>query len=587
MKLIDALKIAASGPGDGAPATRIALICSFTPLHLETFLKAHLQLRRPDTHIELSTGQFGDLQGNLQRAKSTKADGAALVVEWSDLDLRLGLRESGSWSPSNHADMVESASFRLRLLEEELAQLAESCPVAIALPTLPFPPASHTSNIEISDFELSLRSRLADFAVNCASIAQIRVLNSQQLHHVSPLASRLDLRSELNNGHPYQTDHCDHLANLLTQLLFPAAPKKGIITDLDDTLWSGILGEVGVDGISWGMDDHSGVHALYQRLLAALSESGVFVGVASKNDSELVETAIGRDDLLIPRDELCPIEAHWNPKSTSVQRILDRWNVGSDSVVFVDDSPMELAEVNGVYPDIECLQFTKDDPNAVNNLLCRLRDLFGKSQLQKEDRLRVASMRSAARLHEASEAGTESHEDFLSKSQPVLNIHFQPRQDDSRAIELINKTNQFNLNGIRRSEAEWQRSLGSRDAFVMSASYEDKFGPLGTITVMTGEILSDRLKVITWVMSCRAFARRIEHQMLRVAFDHFAVSEIEFAYEPTSRNLPLRDFLISFNETLEEDGGPLRLEKGDFDASSPALYHTVNLIASEENPSCQ
>ena len=145
--------------------------------------------------------------------------------------------------------------------------------------------------------------------------------------------------------------------NLSVQCLFPAPPKKGIITDLDQTLWKGILGDAGVDGISWSLDGKSQAHALYQQVLASLADSGVLVAIASKNDPDLVEAALQRPDILLPPSQIFPMEVGWGVKSDAVGRILETWNIGADSVVFVDDSPMELAEVAEKYPGIECLRF--------------------------------------------------------------------------------------------------------------------------------------------------------------------------------------------------------------------------------------
>ena len=144
---------------------------------------------------------------------------------------------------------------------------------------------------------------------------------------------------------------------MLADLIQPRPAKKGLITDLDDTLWRGLLGEEGVAGISWDLDRHSHIHALYQQTLRALAESGVLIAVASKNDPALVTEALARRDLLLPKDCLFPIEVNWKAKSQSVYRILEAWNINADAVVFVDDSPIELAEVQSLFPAIKCLRF--------------------------------------------------------------------------------------------------------------------------------------------------------------------------------------------------------------------------------------
>jgi HAD superfamily phosphatase (TIGR01681 family) len=142
-------------------------------------------------------------------------------------------------------------------------------------------------------------------------------------------------------------------------------PKKGLITDLDHTLWRGILGEVGIEGISWDMDHRSQIHAFYQRMLGALAAEGVLLGVASKNERSLVESVFGRKDFALSPTVFSPLDVCWGPKSEAVARILKTWNVGPDSVVFVDDSTLELAEVRALHPEVERIQFPTKDSVAI------------------------------------------------------------------------------------------------------------------------------------------------------------------------------------------------------------------------------
>src|SRR5260370_10187647 len=131
----------------------------------------------------------------------------------------------------------------------------------------------------------------------------------------------------------------------LLNLFYPPSPMKGLITDLDDTLWSGLVGEVGVGAVSWNLAEHSQIHGLYQQELRHLSEMGVLLAIATKNDTNVVEAALERGDLYVPVSSFYPVRVRWGPKSGSVAEILQAWNIGPESVVFVDDSLLELSEV--------------------------------------------------------------------------------------------------------------------------------------------------------------------------------------------------------------------------------------------------
>ena len=266
----------------------------------------------------------------------------------------------------------------------------------------------------------------------------------------------------------------------------PPAPKKGLITDLDDTLWSGILGEVGVDGIAWDLDHKAQAHGVYQEVLTALAESGILVAAVSKNDPALVTTAFERPDIRLSPSHVFPILASWGPKSEAVAEVLRLWNIGADSVVFIDDSQHELAEVERLFPEIECIRFPAGDPDGVLALLTVIRDRFGKERVLPEDVLRLDSLRSAAQFREsATEGGGAETDEFLSTLEARITVRVG-REPNPRAFELVNKTNQFNLNGERYTEAEWQSLLETPDAFVLTVEYTDKFGRLGTIAAVTG-----------------------------------------------------------------------------------------------------
>ena len=146
---------------------------------------------------------------------------------------------------------------------------------------------------------------------------------------------------------------------------------------------------------------------------------------------------------------------------------------------------------------------------------------------------------------------------------------------DKRPLELINKTNQFNLNGLRIGESEWQRLLERKDTILAVVSYQDKFGPLGKVAVLLGSQLGSKVRVSHWVMSCRAFSRRIEHHMLDALFRHTKAEEIEFAFEKTERNQPLQEFFRALG--VSRDGeGTHRILRADFLDRCGTLPHEVS-----------
>lgn len=575
MKLIDALTILRRPVPENAPLLRVFLACGFTPLHLQTFLTAALREHSPLQRVEVTTGLFGDLAGNMERLQAAAFDAVVVAMEWQDLDSRLGIRTLGGWSAAGLPDIIASAQRMLARLEKGILSAAASLPACISLPTLPLPPLFTTPTQQASLYELQLRQAVSNFATSLSAHPRIRILNAQRLDESSPSTCRLDLSSDLASGFPYQLLHAAAMGELLSTLVRTPPQKKGLITDLDDTLWAGILGETGVDGISWHLDQNTHIHGLYQQFVASLASAGILTAVASKNDPALVERAFDREDLLIRRQSLYPIDAHWGPKSESVRRILKTWNIAPDSVIFVDDSPMELAEVQAVFPEIEGMVFPKNDYPAFWRLLARLRDSFGKSAVSEEDSLRLDSIRAAAALRHSADGEGTSLDGFLQDAQASVLIACAQEKEDHRAFELVNKTNQFNLNGKRLNETAWATYLNQPGAFLMTVAYEDKYGALGKIAVLLGRIEGPLALIDHWVMSCRAFSRRIEHQSLRWLFENFHLEEIQFDYKPTDRNQPARDFLASIAAAPPD--GPPRVSRSVFFQSCPPLFHQIKV----------
>jgi FkbH-like protein len=313
------------------------------------------------------------------------------------------------------------------------------------------------------------------------------------------------------------------------------------------------------------------LHGLYQQFLKSLTSSGVLIGIASKNDPSVVEQAFGRTDLVLRRDDIYPFEVHWSSKSESVSRILETWNVSPEAVVFVDDSPIEVAEVKAAFPEMECLVFPKQDYAAFWRLLRQLRDLFGKSQVTSEDAIRSQSLRGPG-PHLAEKMGSLSPDDFLKTLDQAITLE-AVSETDQRAFELLNKTNQFNLNGRRFTLGEWQNVLRAPQRVTFSVAYQDKFGPLGKISVVSGELCGRAFRMDAWVMSCRAFSRRIEYQCIKHVFESMLVDEIEFSFQQTSRNAPLQKFFADL--IGDPPVPPIRISKQTFAQRVPLLSHRV------------
>lgn len=322
-----------------------------------------------------------------------------------------------------------------------------------------------------------------------------------------------------------------HLAGL--------SPKKAIICDLDNTLWKGVHAEGDAVEINRGL----------WNLTGRTMRRGGLVGIVTKNDLEK----------LPPFNEDIFVEAGWGPKSEAIGRLLKIWNILPKDVVFVDDSPLELAEVRRAFPDIVAIQWESEEKT-----LPLLLPMFEKNVWKYEDVIRAKSIRAGVEF-EREARSTSNYTDFLLDTRGVVRFHSGWTE---RAQELVQKTNQFNMNGIRRTREELEQG------FLLTVEYKDRFGDLGTIGVIHGEFLQKlhAIELKTFALSCRAFSRRIEFHMLQLLFDMYGPSRIYFEYVPTGNNGVFYTFLKSIGVYSDN----LSVGRYGFETAVPELVHTVN-----------
>ena len=191
MNLLDALEILKQPISEPAADRSVFLACGFTPLHLKTFLAAHLRLRCPGERVEIKTGLYGNLSGNLERVQPENRSTLCVVIEWTDLDPRLGIRALGGWRPANLSDIVKSAELAAGRLREVILKLASLVPTVVSMPTLPLPPMFWTSPDYASTLELHLQQLVASLATSLSKQPNVRIANAHLLGELSPPADAL------------------------------------------------------------------------------------------------------------------------------------------------------------------------------------------------------------------------------------------------------------------------------------------------------------------------------------------------------------------------------------------------------------
>jgi FkbH-like protein len=317
--------------------------------------------------------------------------------------------------------------------------------------------------------------------------------------------------------------------------------KKVLVLDLDNTLWGGIIGEDGPSGIVLGPPSGRGeAYQAFQRYVLELKDRGILLAVCSKNNPDDAQLPFLRHDATILHlEDFAIFKANWLDKPTNLREIAKTLKLGLDSFVFVDDSPIERALVKRELPEIAVPDMGEDPATFVDILD---RGLFFESfTLSQEDRERSESYRSNVQREELC-TSSRSYEDFLRSLNMEASIGAFNEEVLSRVVQLIGKTNQFNLTSRRHSEESVRRMMASKDYWTQYFKLKDKFGDNGLIGVMISRELPEKEKtweIDTWLMSCRVIGRGMEQFMLWVlgeAARARKVRHIQGIYVPTQRN---------------------------------------------------
>ncbi|HEY1879861.1 MAG TPA: HAD-IIIC family phosphatase [Caulobacteraceae bacterium] len=317
-----------------------------------------------------------------------------------------------------------------------------------------------------------------------------------------------------------------------------AAPMKCLVVDCDNTLWGGIVGEDGIAGLALG-DDHPGAAFVdFQHQLLTLKAQGVMLALCSKNNEADVWEVFDRHDaMVLQREDLVAHRINWTDKGANIASLAEELNIGLDSLVFVDDSPVEIAQVQAALPMVTCIQ-VPEDVSAFPGLIAAYRG-FDREQVTDEDRAR-SGMMVQERARRDLMTGMSS-EEFRRSLELVVDLFKVEPEHVARVAQLTNKTNQFNLTTIRRTPAEISALVTNPSTEVLAWRVSDRFGDYGLVGVAILERKGETLEIDTLLMSCRVLGRGVEAAVLagiREIAGGLGATRLEGAFVPTAKNQP-------------------------------------------------
>ncbi|WP_428390533.1 HAD-IIIC family phosphatase [Lichenicoccus sp.] len=369
----------------------------------------------------------------------------------------------------------------------------------------------------------------------------------------------------------------DLVGRLIAALQGRAA--KCLVLDLDNTLWGGVIGDDGLEGIAIGQGSALGeAHLAVQAYAQALARRGVILAVCSKNDEANARAAFERHpDMLLRLDDISCFVANWDDKATNLRRIAASLNIGTDNLVFLDDNPFERNLVRAALPEVAVPEVPDDEPALMPDVLAAA-GYFEAVAITDEDRARIAHY-AANTARAALEASTTDMPAYLRSLEMRLVWRRFNRIGLGRIVQLINKTNQFNLTTRRLTEEQVLAVMADANAFGLQLRLLDRFGDNGIIAIVIGRIDADGDCLIdTWLMSCRVLGRSVEAATLALVAEQarrLGAASLLGEYRPTAKNAMVAGHYerLGFTRIAEfEDGGHrARLALAGFTAQDSAI----------------
>jgi FkbH-like protein len=351
---------------------------------------------------------------------------------------------------------------------------------------------------------------------------------------------------------------------------------KCVVLDLDNTLWGGVIGEDGLNGIRLGGGAEGEAYAAFQTYLKSLQKRGILLAVCSKNNPEDAR-AVFREhpETVLKLEDFSIFVANWQPKEENLRQIAATLNLGLDSLVLVDDNHAERLRIRQMLPEVETPELPADPARYIEALDRTLS--FEALTLTEQDYKRAEAYRENA-VRQALQASSANVEEFLANLQ--MHVELRPFDEANlpRIVQLINKTNQFNLTTRRRTQAAVGALMASGGCYTQSMRLRDRFGDNGITGVLIACEREGLLYIDTWLISCRVLGRSVEDAMIASVAAYARrrnLRHIQGEYIPTAKNGQVKRVYERFGFTCireEGDGGMVfQFEVGARGPETPAF----------------
>ena len=470
--------------------------------------------------LDLEAGGYGSYADELLNPQSAlanfKPDLVLILLDMDETAGRLPALCSDGLGAGVEAEIEECAGRIAQLLRS----LRSHGSARILLQGLVAP--DHTSLGDVGDANLahSLPNAIARLNERLAAIC--RTVSDCVFFNVDRLAARhgrsrwRDLRMFLASRLPVTSEFFNVYSRALVRAFSTLyrPPRKVLCTDLDNTLWGGILGEDGVEGIATGSAFPGNCYFAYQNHLKQLSSRGILLAIVSKNNEADVREAfaIRAADLALNLNQFVACKIGWNDKAQSIRELAEELSLGLDSFVLVDDSPQECEAIRRQLPEVAVIQAPAEEPWELVDILSE-QPFFDALSVTDDDLNRLNEYKAQAERAKLEENAIDRNA-FLASLEIVCTFQSALRAPLARAAQLLAKTNQFNLTTRRRSAAEIEEFASAEGGQAVVVRVRDRFGDAGVVGLVLARNQGHACIIDSFLLSCRVIGRGIETALL-------------------------------------------------------------------------
>ena len=526
------------------PELHVKLLANVTIHQLKELIEYEL-LKQSITPIV----EIGNYDNIVQDAMQVSKDTDVVIVFWELANLTEGFEyRSATISNEKYESLLEEVKAQIELT---LSSLKEVSLVIFNKFT-----SLHFSANLLEENKFDKAAEILNAYLDTLDYNNVRYVDVNKVLYITGQDSSLDLRNYYSSKSLYSINYYRNYVNQIKHYLLPLTGKikKALILDCDNTLWRGIIGEDGIEGIKMsGLTSKGRPYAAVQHMAHRLASEGILIALSSKNNEDDVQEVLeNHPDMILQEDLITMKMINWNDKASNIRKIAETLNIGLDSFIFIDDSAFEIGLINEQLPEVTTFR-VPSKTHLYPLEFAEIVNSFYRLSKSAEDLKKVEMYKQQAKRVKA-ESDFASMSDYLNSLQIEIEIFRNEASLISRLAQMTQKTNQFNLTTRRYTETDVFGFIESNNYNVYAISVRDKYGESGVTGLAILEYLDDgSVNIDSFLMSCRIIGRGIEDAFISHIMNDIKESAIVKAqYIETKKNKQVEQFYDKFGFSAKE-----------------------------------